>query len=91
MMARTKKVVKKEVVKKQNPAIFTDEEAVTFKKSLIDELTWQLKKEATAEEIEEMANSVIGKNEETTLWLRRNGVWQMTKKLIKERKEGLAS
>lgn len=91
MMARAKKAVKKEVVVKKNPAVFTDEEAKSFYETLVQELKWQLKDSVTDEEIETMAKSVINKDEETTLWLRRKGVWQMTKRLIQERNEAIAS
>lgn len=86
-MARAKKAITKQVVIQKNPAIFTEDETVSYRKSLIQELTWQGKSFLSEVEIIEMAESVLNRNEKTTLWLRKNGVLQMSRLLLQRHKE----
>lgn len=85
-MARAKKVAKAEV-KVKNPAVFTEVEAASYRKTLIQELEWKSKGTLSIKRIEELADSVINKNEETTLLLRRKGVLFMTGELLAGRNE----
>lgn len=86
-MARAKKAIPKKEVIQKNPAIFTEDETVSYRKSLIQELTWQGKSFLSEVEIIEMAESVLNRNEKTTLWLRKNGVLQMSRLLLQRHKE----
>lgn len=73
-MARKKKAQTPEVVVKRNPGVFTETEQAVYRKSLVEELTWRAKGTVPHPELEQLADSVIGKDEETTLWLRQKGV-----------------
>lgn len=88
MMARKSKAKKESVVVvKKNPAVFTEEELILYRKTLIQELTWQSKGRISEKDIEELAESVLNKDEKTTLKLRNKGVLQMTRVLIQNHLE----
>lgn len=80
MARKSKKVV--QTVEKKNPAIFTEQELISYRKTLVQELTWQSKGKISTEEIEVLADSVLNKDEKTTLWVRNKGVLQVTRVLI---------
>lgn len=82
MARKSKKEVK--VVEKKNPAVFTEQELISYRKTLIQELTWQSKGQISKEDIVELAESVLNKDEKTTLKLRNKGVLQMTRVLIQK-------
>lgn len=82
-MARKTKATKVEVVKK-NPGIFTENEVTTYRTTLIEELVRQSKGNVPDNVIEKLADSVLNKDEKTTLWLRRKGVLQVTSILIRD-------
>nr|WP_040109707.1 hypothetical protein [Jeotgalibacillus malaysiensis] len=87
-MARKSKAKKESVVVvKKNPAIFTEDELISYRKTLIQELTWQSKGQISEKDIEELAESVLNKDEKTTLKLRNKGVLQMTRVLIQKHLE----
>lgn len=81
-MARAKKTATKEVKIERNPAVFTEVEVFSYRRSLIEELQWKSKGNLSAQEIEQLADSVINKDEETTLLLRKKGVLRMSTYLI---------
>lgn len=83
-MARAKKAKAVEVAVKKNPAIFTPEEAMSYRKTLIQELQWKSKGAISNEEIEALADGVINKDEETTLWLRKKGMLFVSNQLWSE-------
>ena len=85
MARKSKKEVK--VVEKKNPAVFTEQELISYRKTLIQELTWQSKGQISKEDIVELAESVLNKDEKTTLKLRNKGVLQMTRVLIQNHLE----
>lgn len=84
-MARAKKAKTVEVAIKKNMAIFTPEEASSYRKTLIQEIEWKAKGTLTIQEIEEMADGVINKDEQTTLWLRKKGMLFVSSFLLNER------
>ena len=86
-MARTKKVKEKETVVKKNPAIFTEVEALSYRKTLIQEIQWKAKGSLPLAEIESLADSVINKDEETTLWMRSKGMLHVSTFLLNQRNQ----
>lgn len=89
-MARAKKTTTKEVKIERNPAVFTEAEVFSYRRSLIEELQWKSKGSLSAEEIEQLADSVINKDEETTLLLRQKGVLRMSTYLIENHNRQVA-
>lgn len=85
MARKSKKEVK--IVEKKNPAVFTEQELTSYRKTLIQELTWQSKGQISKEDIVELAESVLNKDKKTTLKLRNKGVLQMTRVLIQNHLE----
>lgn len=85
-MARAKKAKAVEVVKK-NPGVFTEEESASYRKTLIQEITWRAKGSLSPEVIETMADSVFQNDEETTLWMRHKGMLFVSSYLITQRSE----
>jgi hypothetical protein len=81
-MARAKKAITKEVKIERNPAVFTEDEVFLYRRSLIEELQWKSKGSLSPQEIEQLADSVINKDEETTLLLRKKGILRMSTYLI---------
>lgn len=80
-MARAKKAKAVEVVKK-NPAVFTEEESASYRKTLIQEIQWRAKGSLTPEDIEALADSVFQNDEKTTLWMRQKGMLFVSNYLI---------
>lgn len=80
-MARAKKATKKVKVER-NPGVFTESEVISMRRTLIEELHWLSKGRLTQQEVEQLADSVINKDEETTLLLRNKGALRMSSYLI---------
>lgn len=89
-MARAKKAKTVEVIKK-NPGVFTEDEATSYRKTLIQELEGKTKGSVSRDEIHALADSVIGKNEETTLWLRKKGMLFVSTYLLDVRNQAIQS
>ena len=83
-MARAKRATNKKVKIQRNPAVFTETEVISIRRTLIEELHWSSKGRLSQQEIEQLADSVINKDEETTLLLRNKGALRMSSYLIQK-------
>lgn len=83
IVARKTKATKVEVVKK-NPGVFSENEVITYRKTLVEELVRQSKGNISDDVIKELADSVLNKDERKTLWLRNKGVLQVVPVLIRD-------